>query len=115
MWNHRDLNSPIQSQIEAIIKKFVPDYSYGTRREDQSQIIEKSGLFEEVITISSKVIHTQSKDECIEAWRSHATLQRQSKDKFEKIIDAIDSLLNSLNLIDIKIPYETKIWMAKVI
>ena len=33
MWNHRDLISPIQAEIESIIKSFINDYNYGTRRE----------------------------------------------------------------------------------
>ncbi len=113
MWNHRDLKSPIQSEIESIIKNSISDYSYGTRREDQSTTIEKCGLFDQVISVSSKVIHSQSIDECIEAWRSHATLQRQSKEKFKAIIDSIESLLIDLKVPKIEIPYETKIWMAK--
>ncbi len=51
MWNHRDLNDPIQISIENIIKEKIPNYNYGTRREDQTEIINKSGLFGEVIKI----------------------------------------------------------------
>ena len=114
MWNHRDLNSEIQSEIELIIKNFIPEYSYGTRREDQSEIIRKSGFFEEVIQISSRVIHKQELSECIEAWKSDATLERQAKDKFSEIIKNIELYLNSLNINEIEIPYETKIWMAQL-
>ena len=114
MWNHRDLNSEIQSEIELIIKNSIPEYSYGTRREDQSEIIRQSGLFEEVVQISSRVIHKQELSECIEAWKSHATLERQAKDKFGEIIKNIELYLNSLNINEIEIPYETKIWMAQL-
>ena len=113
MWNHRDLNSPIQAEIESIIKKFVPNYEYGSRREDQSLIIKESRLFDDVITIGSEVIHTQSTDECIEAWRSHATLERQSQGKFSEIIESIESYLKGLNMDEIQIPYQTKIWMEQ--
>ena len=46
MWNHRSLLDPIQQKIESIIKEYVPGYGYGTRREDQTSIINSSNLFE---------------------------------------------------------------------
>lgn len=36
MWNHRDLNDPLQKEIEDILKREIADYDYGTRREDQT-------------------------------------------------------------------------------
>lgn len=114
MWNHRDLSDPIQASIEAIIKKFIPDYGYGSRREDQSAVITQSQLFEPVVHLDASVTHQQSIVECIEAWRSHATLERQAGDKFELIIAAISDYLYSLNSDSIQIPYSTHIWMAKL-
>lgn len=117
MWNHRDLSDPIQEQIESLIKQKVPSYNYGTRREDQSKIINNSRLFSEVIYISSKIIHKQKFSDLLEAWRSHATLQRQSGSKFDEIISGIDAMLRSdFNYSDddyIDVPYETKIWTAQ--
>lgn len=114
MWNHRDLNDPIQAEIELIIKSLIPDYGYGTRREEQSQIIELSDLFDSVIHLDAKVIHQQTVDKCIEAWRSHATLERQAGDKFLKVVDSISSYLRGLNTESISIPYSTNIWMAQL-
>ena len=62
MWNHR-VDFSIAS--ESIIKSFINDYNYGTRREDQSEI-SKSGFFDEVISVKAKIIHYQSSKECIE-------------------------------------------------
>src|SRR5580658_304884 len=45
MWNHRNLDDPIQQKIESIIKAHIPAYSYGTRREDPTHIINSSGYF----------------------------------------------------------------------
>lgn len=115
MWNHRKLDDPIQDKIETIIKAEISDYGYGTRREDQTSIIEKSGLFGAVVHLDSLVVHQQSIEECVEAWRSHATLERQAKDKFHKIIDEIEKYLNSLNTNKIQIPYSTNIWISKLI
>ena len=113
MWNHRSLDDPIQSQIENIIKSKVETYSYGTRREDQTAVIEASGLFGPVVTLGGKVMHRQSVVDCVEAWRSHATLQRQVGDAFSSVIDEIETYLNGLGTEHIDIPYTTNMWMAQ--
>lgn len=116
LWNHRNLDDPIQGRIEEIIKKHVPAYNYGTRREDQRQIIEKSSLFREVIHIDTTVEHTQSVMDCIAAWRSHATLARQAQEKMDIVISDIEKELiqNHGENGSICIPYTTNIWMAQM-
>ncbi|QDF66528.1 class I SAM-dependent methyltransferase [Shewanella sp. SNU WT4] len=114
MWNHRDLKEPIQAEIESIITGIIPSYGYGTRREDQSQIIEASNLFGAVVHLDAKVVHQQSVEKCIEAWRSHATLERQAAAKFPVVIDAISKFLLGLKKESISIPYSTNIWMAQL-
>jgi ubiquinone/menaquinone biosynthesis C-methylase UbiE len=115
LWNHRKLDDPIQEGIEEIIKNKVPDYGYGTRREDQTEIIESSGLFNTVLHLNSCITHVQTVKECVEAWRSHATLQRQAEVIFDAIIDAIEQFLISKRGAygTIKIPYTTNVWMAR--
>jgi len=113
LWNHRDLEDPIQKAIETIISDHVRSYDYGTRREDQTSVIEASGLFGPVSSIEGTVDHTQSIDDCIEAWRSHGTLQRQAGDRFIGVVDAIASYLSGLNVASIRIPYTTRLWAAQ--
>lgn len=113
MWNHRDLEDEIQSNIENIIKRYISNYSYGTRREDQTEIIKNSKLFKDVEKIEGKVWHTQKIEDCIEGWRSHATLHRQAGNNFNNIINEIEKYLVTLNKSEIKIPYTTRIWIAK--
>ncbi|MBF0627958.1 MAG: class I SAM-dependent methyltransferase [Magnetococcales bacterium] len=115
MWNHRDLNDPIQSAIESIIKESVPGYGYGLRREDQTAIIQASGLFKGVIHLDSGVIHQQTVEECVEAWRSHATLARQAGASFQEVVQRIEAYLQSLGTASIQIPYFTNIWMAQLV
>ena len=114
MWNHRQLEDPIQAQIEAIIKARVPGYGYGTRREDQTAVIDASGLFGPVVHIDSRVMHEQTIEECVEAWRSHATLERQAGAVFHDVVAAIESYLQSLGTPSIQIPYLTNIWVAQL-
>jgi ubiquinone/menaquinone biosynthesis C-methylase UbiE len=114
MWNHRHLEDPIQAQIEAIIKERVPGYSYGTRREDQTEVIDASGLFGPVVHLDSRVMHEQTIEECVEAWRSHATLARQAGAVFPGVVGAIENYLQTLGTSSIQIPYSTHIWIAQL-
>lgn len=114
MWNHRQLEDPIQAQIEAIIKARVSGYGYGTRREDQTVVIDASGLFGPVVHLDSRVMHEQTIEECVEAWRSHATLERQAGAAFHDVVAAIESYLQSLGTPSIQIPYSTNIWVAQL-
>jgi ubiquinone/menaquinone biosynthesis C-methylase UbiE len=114
MWNHRQLDDPIQARIESIIREHVPGYGYGTRREDQTDEINKSHLFGPVVHLDSRISHKQSISDCVEAWRSHATLERQSGDAFHSIIESIENYLTGLGTDSIQIPYSTNIWIARL-
>lgn len=114
MWNHRDINDKIQSKIENIIKGEISEYDYGVRRQDQTDVIDKSNLFKEVRKIEAVISHKQSIADCIIAWKSHATLQRQAGAKFPVIIREIEEYLHSLKQDSILIPYTTRIWLAQL-
>lgn len=114
MWNHRRLDDPIQDRIESIIKALVSRYGYGTRREDQTAVIEGSGLFSRVVHLDAGVVHEQSIEECVEAWRSHATLARQAGTTFPSVVHAIEDYLKGLGQDTIRIPYSTNIWVAQL-
>ena len=114
MWNHRDLEDPIQKAIEEHIAAAVPGYSYGTRREDQTAVIDESGLFGPVQTIEGRVEHPQSVKDCVDAWRSHATLERQAGESFHTVVDGIEALLGRIGKDPITVPYTTRIWVAQL-
>ena len=111
LWNHRDLDDPLQREIEAAIKARVPGYGYGTRREDQTAVIAASGLFEPAHQIEGTVLHEQRVADCITAWESHATLQRQAGERFGEVVDAIRALLAGRDTI--RVPYTTRVWAAR--
>ena len=97
------------------LKSQIKNYDYGTRRKDQSAEIIKSGLFEKVHKIEGSVHHLQSIKDCTEAWRSHATLERQAGDKFSIITEAIEKYLVGLNTKEIQISYTTRIWISQLV
>lgn len=111
LWNHRDLEDPIQARIEAAIKALVPGYDYGTRREDQTEVIAASGLFGDVVQFDGRVLHRQSREDCIGAWRSHATLQRQAGKAFDAVVAAITRVVEAEGP-EFDVPYTTRVWMA---
>ena len=119
LWNHRDLTDPIQGSIEKIISDRVPEYSYGSRREDQSQTIRDSQEFSEPIFMSSRVEHKVPYSEFLTAWKSHATLKRQSGTNFDEIISEIEGLLmkNKLETSSdyLLVPYTTTAWVAQLL
>lgn len=114
MWNHRDLEDPTQKGIEDIIKRNIDGYSYGTRREEQTEVINQSGLFEEVQFVSGRVEHELNTEDFIEGWKSHGTVYRQQPEVFDKIMEEIRSYVKANHGETMIVPYTTRIWIAKV-
>jgi ubiquinone/menaquinone biosynthesis C-methylase UbiE len=115
MWNHRDLNDPVQQRIETIIKSFIPAYSYGARREDPTTTIGTSGHFSAAQSLARSFAWDMQRADIITAWKSHATLRRQaaSPSVFEAVVAAIASYLESLPQI-IPVPYKTQVFFAQL-
>lgn len=115
MWNHRDLNDPIQKEVEDIIKFFVPSYNGGVRREDQRPILlEYSNLFDSIVYLEQDFYFHQTIDAYICAWQSVKNPYwdldtREGRELFEKIVDKIKKALPQ----DFKIKYTTRSWSAK--
>ncbi len=113
MWNHRDLDDPVQREIEAIFHREIPGYGYGSRREDQSEVIARSGLFAGVEAVEGRILHRQPIPDVVEAWRSHATLERQAGARFHAIVDKVEAFLRGLGVEAIDVPYTTRAWVAQ--
>jgi ubiquinone/menaquinone biosynthesis C-methylase UbiE len=116
MWNHRNLDDPIQQKIESLIKASIPGYSYGLRREDPTEVIEESGFYSPVKSIEGTFHWDMSRNDIIVAWKSHATLRRQAGSDvvFDRIIADISRYLATLPE-TIKVPYTTRIYYAQLI
>lgn len=114
IWNHRDLDDPIQQEVEAIIRRRIPGYGYGVRREDQAPVIQESGLFEEPETLRERVVHQVPVEDWLSAWRSHGILESQAGDQFPAILTDIDAYVHSLGTDPLEIPYETVGWIAQL-
>jgi SAM-dependent methyltransferase len=113
MWNHRDLEDTLQSRIESYIREVIPEYQYGMRREDPTPRIAASGLFGDVLHREARIRHRVATTAWVEAWRSHATLQRQAGDDFASIVDGIDRIVREAAGERLEVPYTTRMWMAR--
>jgi len=113
LWNHRDLDDPLQKGVEELIRGMVPEYGYGTRREDQTEVIAASGLFEPAIPFEGRVTHRVDREIWIEAWRSHATLARQAAARTAEIVDKIAAYVRERSGAEMPVPYVTRGWMAR--
>lgn len=115
MWNHRDLNDPIQKEVEDIIKQFVPDYNGGVRREDQRPVLlEHKNLFDGIVYLEQDFYFQQTIDTYLYAWQSvknpYWDLEtEEGRGLFEKITDQIRKVLPQ----EFKIKYTTRSWSAK--
>lgn len=112
LWNHRDLTDPLQAAIENRIKTILGNYDHGTRREDPTPVIQASGFFNEVRTAEGQVRHTQSIEDYMQAWHSHATLKRQAGNRFDDTLLGIKEILVSAGQDPIQVPYTTRVWFA---
>lgn len=109
MWNHRDMDDPLQKVIEEIIHLYLPNYEYGSRRDNPTPVINNSGHFSRVMSIEKAFVVEMFTPDIVAAWESHATLYRQSGGRFSEIINAISEELTKESYL---VPYHTKIWFA---
>lgn len=113
MWNHRDLTDRLQNEIEEIILQMVADYSYGSRREDPTAIINESRLFGLVGYLEQRFSVEMPSNVFFEGWKSHATLERQAGQKFASVLKRIQKLLIDYEVVNV--PYWTRIWFAPLV
>lgn len=112
MWNHRNLNDALQAAVENYIKDHIQGYGYGTRREDQTDAINASGLFREVHYIEASYVAKIAAEDYLDAWRSHGTLERQAGASFSSIIAGIEEIVRREDRI-LNVGYTTRIWTAQ--
>ncbi|KAA9155931.1 class I SAM-dependent methyltransferase [Amycolatopsis acidicola] len=112
VWNHRDLSDPLQTEIECLIRSRIPEYDYGSRREDQAPVIDASGLFGPAEPVSAQVWHRVRPKDWIAAWRSHGTLRRQAGPLFDELVDGIQGLVEASEQSPVLVPYLTVGWVA---
>ena len=82
--------------------------------EEAKRILKDGGLFGEAIYVEGTVLYKILAEDFIDDWKSHGTVQRQSKNKFYAIIEEIRKVVEARGKKYIKVLYTTRIWMAQV-
>jgi ubiquinone/menaquinone biosynthesis C-methylase UbiE len=115
LWNHRDLDDPLQRAIEDLIRARVPGYDTGYRRKDDvARDLATSPLFGAPCALRGGVRHEVDADEWVDAWRSHATLARQAGDDLEAVVQDIAALVDEArDGATLTVPYTTRAWVAQ--
>ncbi len=110
LWNHRDLNDPLQAAVESTIRLHIPDYAHGTRRDDPSATVLAGGQFAAIDSFRSAFEYTTDHDQYLAAWRSHATLARAAKSQFESVMKSIANIVPEG---EFSVPYSTAVWVFR--
>lgn len=110
LWNHRDLDDPLQARLQHAIERFVPDYAHGSRRDDPSATIEADARFGRVERIDARLLHRVPARDFVEGFRAHATLVRQAGDAFDAVIEAMHAVVADAAVIDV--PFTTRVYAA---
>ena len=118
LWNHRDLErDPVQRRIEELIRRRIPGYAAGTRREDQGAFIAGTGWFDppELVLVEHEV--ERGIDDYLAAWRS-------VKNRYWDLGTAAGRLLFASLCDDIRtevgpaarlrVRYATRAWSARI-
>ena len=113
LWNHRRLDDPLQSAIEAAIRRHVPGFRPGARRTDPSALLQSGGWFADVQPIEATIRHRIPAADFVEAWQSHLTLRREAGAAFPAVLESIARLVTGGGASTIEVPYVTRAWLAR--
>lgn len=111
LWNHRDLDDPLQQRLQRAIECILPRYAHGSRRDDPSAALEADGRFYAVDAVSGRFVHRLRATDFIEGFRAHATLVRQAGATMPAVLDAMRDALAGLDVIEV--PFTTRIYLAR--
>jgi SAM-dependent methyltransferase len=111
LWNHRDLDDPLQARLQAAIEQHVPSYAHGSRRNDPSAMMAADGRFGAVVRITGTLVHTTAARAFVEGFRAHATLVRQAGVLLPVVLDEMTVVLAGRERIDV--PFITRIYAAR--
>jgi ubiquinone/menaquinone biosynthesis C-methylase UbiE len=110
LWNHRNLQDPLQAAVEAAIRAHIPNYAHGSRREDPSACVLATGQFVALDSYRCAFEYATCREDYLAAWRSHATLARAAQSQFEPIMQSIANIVPQG---EFSVPYSTAVWVFR--
>ncbi|MEP7041453.1 MAG: class I SAM-dependent methyltransferase [Dokdonella sp.] len=112
LWNHRDLDDPLQAQLQAVIGGRVAGYDHGRRRDDPTPQLLAGNLFGDIVPLCGSVLHTLSCADFVDGFRAHATLIRQAGSALPDVLEALAAVLHDRT--HITVPFITRIYAARL-
>lgn len=112
-FQYRCLEDPLQGRIESEIRRWLPRYRPGERREDQRGSIDRSRLFGAVRRFEERSVETVDREDWLDAWRAHATLARQAGSCLDLVLQRIREVVQAAAGPRLEVPYLTRVWMAR--
>lgn len=115
VYNHRDLDDPLQRALQEAITRHLPDFSHGSRREDPTPVLERGDRFSVICESALGFEHHVQADEFVAGFRAHATLQRQAGARFDTVLEAIAAIVAAHAGADgrVAVPFTTRYWIAR--
>lgn len=110
-WNHRDLDDGLQREVEGIIARHLPEYDYGRRRSSPEADVLAHGGFVDLRFREQRFVAELPARAWLDAWQSHATLQRQAGARLSLILGDIEACVGATETL--RIPYFTRIWTSR--
>ena len=111
LWNHRDLDDPLQVALQEAIRKHVPGYRHGRRREDPRPLFAADGRFGDIGCIEAAFRHVVTATDFVAGFRAHATLVRQAGDALPQVLEELARVLAGSGRITV--PFVTRIFVAR--
>jgi ubiquinone/menaquinone biosynthesis C-methylase UbiE len=111
VWNHRDTEDPLQAEVERCIRRHVPGYQAGARREDPRPLVRESGLFEAIDAEVERFAVEVEASQWLRAWQAHATLRRQAGAAFARVLADIERCVQGAEVL--RVPYHTRAYWAR--
>ena len=111
IWNHRNLDDPLQQAVEELIRRHLPDYELGRRRHSPEPDLLAHGRWHDISADEQRFVVEIGRQAWMEAWHSHATLRRQAGARLPAILAGIEQLLGSVEVL--AVPYTSRLWTAR--
>lgn len=113
-YNHRDLDDPLQQAIEQCIRRQVPEFDPGARRQDPTATLQDGGHFRVLAHGELGFVHPVDAGTFADGFVAHATLRRQAAGKFDGLLDQLRRIIDAAADPDrrIAVPFVTRWWIA---
>lgn len=110
IWNHRDLDDPLQKDVEGLIRHHLPDYDPGRRRRSPEPDLQAHGGWHALQAQEERFVVDMPAEDWLAAWQSHATLSRQAGAERPVILAELRRLVGTAQ--SLRVPYFSHLWTA---